>query len=167
MTPARHATAGPPARIGLGVLLVAVLGVVLFLRPGSGATDSPPPEAAASPTGVLPTATPATAPSEEAFCQGYRQLAAAQGQYAAQPDGPGAELLRGAADDLLAIGVPDSMQVPARTGYFVEISGIYASLGTALDRRSVPGAADADGGTSVSGAVGEFGAWLNRFCPAW
>lgn len=167
MTPARHATGGQSVRIGLGVLLVAVLGVVLLLRPGSGGAGRQPPESAASPTGVLPTATPATAPSEEAFCQGYRRLAAAQGQYAAQPDGPGAELLRGAADDLLAIGVPDSMQVPARTGYFVEISGIYASLGTALDRRAVPGAGEADGGTSVSGVVGEFGVWLNRLCPAW
>lgn len=166
MSGGRRAVSMTPARFGFGLVLLVVLGVILFVRPGTDAPREPgagPPPPA---NGVLPSATPATPPSEEAFCQGYRMLASAQGQYAAQPDERGAELLREAADDLLATGVPDSMQVPARTGYFVEISGIYATLGEALDRRAVPGAAEDDGGSSVSGSAGEFGAWLNRLCPA-
>lgn len=156
----------PPVRVGFGLVLLAVLGVLLFLRPGTGGQDAPTgPEASES--AVLPTA-PAAPPSEEAFCEGYRMLAASQGQYAAQPDEHGAALLRDAADNLLATGVPDSMQAPARTGYLVEISGIYASIGEKLDPRAVPGAAaQDDGGSSLSGAAGEFGAWLNRLCPAW
>lgn len=166
MSGGRRAVAATPARFGFGLVLLAVLGVILFLRPGADAPDDPAAEPSPPANGVLPSATPATPPSEEAFCQRYRMLASAQGQYAAQPDERGAELLREAADDLLATGVPDSMQVPARTGYFVEISGIYATLGEALDRRAVPGAAEDDGGSSVSGSAGEFGAWLNRLCPA-
>lgn len=161
-------SATPSVRVGFGLVLLAVLGVLLFLRPGAGGPDVPAAGPSPSGAGLLPSVTPATPPTEEAFCESYRMLAASQGQYLAQPDERGATLLRTAAENLLATGVPDSMQVPARTGYFVEISGVYATLGERLDRRAVPGAAQDDGGSSsLSGAPGEFDAWLHRLCPAW
>ncbi len=152
-------------KIGLAGVLVAVLALMLFLRPGDGDPADEPADAGASPAGVVPSATPDAAPSEEAFCEGYRRLAAAQGQYAAVPDATGAEILRGAADDLLATGVPDSMPVLARGGWFIEISGIYGSLGEELAPEAVPGAADGD--QQVAGASGAFASWLADLCPAW
>jgi hypothetical protein len=120
---------------------------------------------------VLPTATPTVPPSEEAFCHAYGDLAATQGSYVAQPDQAGADLLRAALDDILAVGIPESMGALARTGYFVDLSGLYADLGEVLDPRAVPGAAPDDpalsGGTSLTGAPGAFGDWLVDLCPGW
>lgn len=164
MSGARRALPEPTARIGLGLLLLAVLAALLLWRPEGGDGADPGGEPSPSVTGLLPTATPATAPSEEAFCGKYRMLAAAQGQYVAQPDERGAEVLREAADDLLATGVPDSMRPGARSAYFVEISGIYATLGENLDRQAVPGA---ESSADPSSSTNEFSAWLAELCPAW
>ncbi|GAA1511560.1 hypothetical protein [Nocardioides humi] len=153
-------------RLGLGLVLVVVLVVTLFLgRGGDDPADggpAGPPDQSGSPGPSAPT----TVPSDEEFCDAYRVLAAAQSQYAAQPDSA-AEALRRAADDLIDGGVPDSMSALVRTGYYVEISGVYGSLGDELDRSAVPGALEDDGtGTSISGTVGAFGGWLAQYCPA-
>jgi len=153
-------------------LAVALVGVLAFiaLRPSGGSDPEASPEKPTDPpaSDVSPDATSVPTPSEEAFCLAYGELAAAQGQYVALPDEGGARLLLSKADALVATGVPDSMSMLARTGYFVEISGIYTSLGQALDRSAVPGALEDDGsGTSVTGSGGAFGSWLNDFCPGW
>lgn len=159
---------GAAPRLGLGLVLVGVLVATLFLLPRRdepAATGPPPPS---GPAGVVPTATGA-APSEEAFCAGFRTVAAVQGQYLAQPDETGAALLRDALDDLLATGVPDSMDTLARTGYLIEMTGLYGTLGEELDPSAVPGAATADGSgaadSSLAGAPGAFGQWLTELCP--
>lgn len=162
---------GPSAlqsRLRLAVLLVGVLCAALVVLPRRDDAPAPASEPAAEPTGVMPTATPDVAPSEEAFCDAYGALAAVQGQYLAQPDEAGAQLLRDTLDGLLATGIPESMGVLPRTGLFIDLSGVYESLGETLDRRAVPGAAeDAGDGTSLSGASGAFGEWLVDLCPGW
>lgn len=159
--------AGPglQSRWALAVVLVGVLGATLVVLPQR---DDPAPAAPPPVAEPAPTATPATAPSEESFCAAYGSLAAVQGQYLAQPDEVGAQLLRETLDGLLATGVPESMGVLARTGLFIDLSGVYESLGETLDPRAVPGAAeDAGDGTSTSGASGAFGEWLVELCPGW
>ncbi|WP_436699108.1 hypothetical protein [Nocardioides sp. BYT-33-1] len=150
-------------RLGLALALVVVLVVTLTFGRGGGhgdGGDDPPPAEEASP------AAGGAVPGEDEFCAGYLTLADAQGQYAAQP-GTAADALRAAAGDLVALGVPDSMSPLARTGYYVEISGVYGSLGDELDRSAVPGALVDDGsGASTSGSVGAFGDWLAQYCPA-
>ena len=162
MSGARRGPTGVVGRVGFAVLLLCVLGVVVLVRPGDDDRVRRA-DAGSSPSGVMPSATPSTPPSEEAFCAEYRLLAAAQGQYVAQPDARGAEILREAADRLLATGVPETMGLPARAGYFVELSGVYGSIGATLAPEAVPGSGDGP----VAGASGEFSGWLAAFCPAW
>lgn len=153
-------------RLGLALALVIVLVVTLSVGRGGGGGDGgsgdAPPAAAEAPSsgGVVP--------GEDEFCAGYLTLADAQGRYAAQPV-TAADALRAAAGDLVALGVPDSMSRLVRTGYYVEISGVYSSLGEELDRSAVPEALADDGpggSTSTSGSVGAFGGWLAQYCPA-
>jgi hypothetical protein len=157
----RALSGGTIGRVALAVVLLGVL-VVMVLRPGGRDEGSDPAGAPPSPTAVMPTATPDAPPNEEHFCTEYRSLAAAQGQYAAEPDATGARLLRDAADRLLAAGVPESMAAPAQAGYLTEISGSYGSLGETLDPAAVPGAR---AGPSLD-ASARFSSWLSIFCPA-
>lgn len=166
MSGARRLDTGTVARLGLAALMVLVLALILLGRrddSGDGGDPGAAPGATAPSEAFLPSLAPGASPSEEGFCASYRMLAAAQGQYAAQPDATGADLLRRSADTLLATGVPESMGRSARAGYLVEITGIYGSLGLELDPRAVPGAGD---GTKVTGAAAEFSGWLVQFCPA-
>lgn len=157
-------------RWALGLGMVAVVAVTAFGLPDDGGSDpaSTGARAPASPSGVMPSETPAAAPTDQTFCASYRALAAVQAEYAASPDdGQGRRLLEEMADDLLATGVPASMDPIVRAGFATELGGIYASLGLTLDRRAVAGAAeDAGDGTSISGPVGAFGRWLAELCPA-
>ncbi|WP_408897794.1 hypothetical protein ACJ5H2_01485 [Nocardioides sp. R1-1] len=153
--------------------LAAVLGVVLVLllvlgRPGGpGEPGAPAADLPASPGSSETGSEAGPVPSEEQFCSRYLVLAAGQGQYAAQPDETSARLLRDAAEELVSVGVPASMSPLARTGYRVEISGIYDSLGEDLPAAAVPGAlGDEADGSSLSGVVGAFGDWLAQYCPA-
>lgn len=153
-------------RLGLGLVLVAVLLATLFALPRHerpGATEPSPtgPPPAAEPPGAEPAATADPAPSEEAFCAGFRAVVAVRGQYLAQPDEIGANLLQDALDDLLATGVPHSMEALARSGYFVRMSELYGTVGERLDPGAVPGAAD----TPPKGAPDAFDAWLTDLCP--
>lgn len=162
--PVRAFLRSPPALVAA----LVVVGAFVLVLPRDGEDGPATPDPSAGPVAVMPTATPVIAASEEAFCARFRMVADLQGQYAAQPDGTGAGLLRDEVDDILTIGVPDSMGGAARTGYFLDLSGIYESLGEELDPRAVPGAAaDVTGGDSLSGPAGAFGSWLSEFCPAW
>ncbi|MDQ6524817.1 hypothetical protein RB608_14460 [Nocardioides sp. LHD-245] len=159
------------SRWALAMVLVAVLVLLLVLGRRDGGDDG-----AGATAGVaeglsegLSEGPPAAAPvpSDDAFCAGYRRLAAAQGQHLAQPGETGAQELAAAAADLVATGVPASMSPLVRTGYRIEISGVYDSLGDTLPGDAVPGALEDDGrATSVSGVVGAFGDWLAQYCPA-
>lgn len=154
-------------RWALAGVLVAVLALLLVLgRPG-GPDDSPRGAEGAGEADMPSPSAPVRTPSDDEFCSRYLVLAAGQGQYAAQPDETTTRLLRDAAEDLVAVGVPASMSPLARTGFRVEISGIYDSLGEELPAAAVPGALEDGGdGSSLSGVVGAFGDWLAQYCPA-
>ncbi len=140
------------------VLVLAVLGLVLFVRPGGG--DEPAaPDAKPTPTAEVP----GPAPSEEEFCHLFRQLADAQAVYAASPDTLGAELVRNTVDDLVDLGVPESMPPEARGGYFTVLDGVYGELGSSLEPGAVPGAAD---GEQIAGSDAAFATYLDEYCPA-
>lgn len=111
----------------------------------------------------MPSATPSAPPSEQAFCEAYRTMAGAQSQYVVTPDARAAELLRERADQLLAVGTPETMPLTARGGFYVELSGVYAQIGLTLAPEAVPGAAEL---AEVQGASEAFAAYLAGFCPA-
>jgi hypothetical protein len=161
MTEDRRDSTRAATRLAFGALLLAVLGLIVFLRPGHeapGEVASPAPSA----TGAPLTAQPAPAPSESTFCDQYRLMAGAQSQYVVHPDARAAELLREAAESLLATGIPDSMSILAQGGFFIELSGVYGSIGLALDPQSMPGAAEA---SRADGASTAFASYLARSCP--
>jgi hypothetical protein len=152
--------AAPRARSGLAgaAVLVGVIVLVLFYRPGDDdPATGPQPTPTSTPTSVAPPASP----SEEAFCAEFRRLAAAQSEYAAAPDARAIELLRDAADRLVEVGVPETMTLPARSGYFTVIDGVYGSLGLSIEPAAV-GALD----EPVDGADAAFSSYLIQFCPA-
>lgn len=152
-----HRQVGRPV-VMLVLLMMGVLAVVLLARPGEEDTTAPstaPPDSSSAPPSVLPT------PAEEDFCAGFRKLAATQSEYAAAPDARAVELLRIAADELIQLGVPTTMSLPARGGYHTVLEGIYESIGLSLDRSAV-GALDEPGVNDDAA----FSSYLAQYCPA-
>lgn len=142
----------------LVLLMLGVLAAVLLARPGEDDAPAPStPTPADPPTSVAPPATP----SEEEFCAGFRKLAATQSAYAAAPDQRAVELLRQAADDLIALGVPKTMSLPARGGYHTVVGGIYDSIGLSLERSAVGALEETDPNEDPA-----FSSYLAQFCPA-
>ena len=86
-------------------------------------------------------------------------MAESQGQFVADDDG-GADRLEAYASALVAQGVPDTMSLPARSGYFTLIDGVYDSIGLELD----PGAVGAPA-APVEGGDAAFSQYLTQFCP--
>ncbi|GAA5124524.1 hypothetical protein GCM10023339_46120 [Alloalcanivorax gelatiniphagus] len=173
---AGRASAGSPegARRGrqsyvLGAALVVVaLMVLLVPRPGGdegpSGTAQDGASAAGEPTGsaapqVQTTGAPREA-TDEAFCEQFVAMANVQGEFISNGE-TRPDLLEQAADDLVAVGVPASMSLPARTGYFNVISGVYDSIGLGLAPAAV-GAAPAP----VEGSDVAFTAYLDQYCPA-
>lgn len=151
------------SRVVAGLLLLVVLALVLVVRPGGSDEEGYPatdPDVSTAPSAPGPTGRPAT---DDEFCRGFRELAAAQAVYAATPDARGADLLREAAGAVVAMGPPESMPIEARGGLFTTISGIYGSLGETLPPSAVPGSAD---GPQVAGSDQAFSGWLSEYCPA-
>lgn len=151
----------------LGAALLVVAAVVLLVpRPGGGgppgsAPDMTPPEETtpAARAQVETTGAPRQA-TDEAFCAGLFAMVEEgrrAGEGRSRPD-----RLERLADELLSIGVPAAMSLPARTGYYQVIWGAYDSIGLELSPEAV-GAASAP----VEGANAAFTAYLDRNCPAW
>jgi hypothetical protein len=154
------APSGARPSYALGLALVVVVAVaVFFLRPGGDSSDPAPSggdsaSAAPSASGPPPVAT------DEEFCSEFRLLAESQGTFVSSGEtDPGP--LRDAADALVAVGVPESMSLPARAGYYTLIDGVYDSIGDSLD----PAAVGAPG-KAVNGGDAAFSAYLTEFCPA-
>lgn len=148
------------------VLAVAVLLVLFVLGPSgerdpSGAApDVAAPSdgtTAATPEQVQTTGPPRQATDEE-FCAEFVEMANSEAQFLA--DGEEDPLER-SADALLAAGVPPTMSLPARTGYYRLISSVYESIGLTLAPEAVGAVAP-----SVEGADAAFTAYLDRYCPA-
>lgn len=159
---------GPRSYVLAGGLVVAIVLVLFVLGPGGeqappGAGEDPvgaaDPSVSSVPDEAQPTEPPRQATDEE-FCAGFVRLANSQGTFVSEGEtrpGP----LQEAADDLVAIGVPQSMSLPARTGYHAVISGVYETIGLELPPEAVGAAA-----TAVDGADAAFTAYLDQECPA-
>jgi hypothetical protein len=149
-------------RIGGSVVLVlALVGLVLTIVLFTGTRDDPPSTRQPAPAPSSSAVPSPAVTSEEQFCAEFRRLAAAQTEFTIAPDRRGSELLREAADRLVAVGLPATMTLPARSGYFTLIEGIYQSLGLTLDPASV-GALD----EPVEGGDDAFSSYLIQYCPA-
>lgn len=144
----------------LAGLLLLVLALVLLARTGGDGTTSGDRDPPSEPPPSTAFSEPVVA-SEEEFCGQFRRLAAAQGEYAAAPDERASELLRDAADQMVATGIPATMTLPARSGYFTVLDGVYRSLGLSLDPAAV-GALD----EPVDAADAAFSSYLTQYCPA-
>lgn len=151
-----HRRDGRPVVLAL-MMMVGVLALVLLVRP----EEPESPASRPAPTDPSVTGPSLPTPSEEKFCAGFRRLAASQSEYAAAPDQRGVELLRAAADDLVDLGVPATMSLPARGGYHTVVAGIYDSIGLSLERAAV-GAPD----EPVANEDAAFSSFLAEYCPA-
>lgn len=145
----------PRAVLAIGVLALVAL-IVLVQRPAGDPEPDDTSTSAPEETTSAPAA-PAVA-SDEDFCAGFRALAQSQAEFAA---GSADEAtLEESADALVDTGVPAGMSLPARSGYYALISGVYDSIGLEL----APEAVGAPG-EPVEGGDGAFSSYMGRFCP--
>lgn len=143
--------------------LVAAAVLVFFLAPTDGG-DAPAGPAGEASGSTTPPAADAAAPptaTDEEFCAGFRLVAERQGVFVGTADETSRRALEEAADDLVVGGVPASMSLPARSGYFTLLSGIYGSI----DRGLAPAAVGAPE-EAVPDGDAAFSAYLAEFCPA-
>lgn len=152
------------------VAVLAVATAVLVLRPvddervtGTRTDATTPPSATtdtAGPAPSSPSVSPPARATDEEFCAGFRLLAESQGQFVSDGGDEGGDRLRAAADSLVATGVPDAMSLPARSGYYTLMSGVYDTIGLEL----APGAVGAPG-EPVDGGDAAFSSYLGQYCP--
>ena len=140
--------------LGVGGLLVVAALVVFVVRP----TDAPSPAPVTDPPSS--SAQPPAQASDEDFCDGFRGLAESQALYLSEGEGAEPDQLRESADALVEIGVPESMSIPARSGYYTVIGGVYESLDDDLAPAAV-GAPD----EPLDGADAAFSSYLLQYCP--
>ena len=148
------------------VAVLAVATAVLVLRPvddetvtGAGTEATTAPSAATS--SPSPTSPPVPPPAtDEEFCAGFRLLAESQGQFVSSGGDEASDRLRASADSLVAAGVPDAMSLPARSGYYTLMSGVYDTIGLELAPAAV-GAPD----EPVDGGDAAFSSYLGQYCP--
>ncbi|MFC7363376.1 hypothetical protein [Nocardioides astragali] len=149
------------------VAVLAVAAAVFVLRPvddgpvtaaGTDATTAPP-ASTPTPSPALSVPPPASATDEE-FCAEFRRLAESQGQFVSNGGDTSVDRLRASADALVATGVPDAMSLPARSGYYTLISGVYDSIGLELAPEEV-GAP----GEPVAGGDAAFASYMGQYCP--
>lgn len=167
------ASASSPARAQrrlhtyvLGAALVVVVLLVLFVpRPGGEGPTGPAPDVAppgettpAARAEVQTTGAPRRA-TDEAFCDAFVAMVNSEGQPPGERE-TRTERLEQLADELLAVGVPATMSLPARTGYYEVMSDVYDHIGLELAPEAV-GAAS----LSIEGAGAAFTAYLDKNCP--
>ena len=143
--------------LGVGGLLAVAALVVFVARPTDGPSPAPvtdPPSSSAQPP------SPPAQASDEDFCGGFRSLAESQALHLSEGEDADPDQLRDAADALVGAGVPASMSIPARSGYYTVISGVYESIEDDLAPAAV-GAPD----EPVDGADAAFSSYLLQYCP--
>lgn len=150
--------------LAVAALVVAAV-LVFFLTPdgdgdGGGGTPGDQPADAATTSSPDEAVAPPTATDED-FCAGFRLVAERQGVFVGTADETSRRALEEAADDLVVGGVPASMSLPARSGYFTLLSGVYGSI----DRGLAPAAVGAPEEPVVDGDAA-FSAYLAESCPA-
>jgi hypothetical protein len=152
----------------LGAALVVAVLLVLFVLGPSGergpsgtAPDAASDRASGGPeenAATVPATVPPRQATDEEFCARFVAMANSEAQFLS--DGEATTLQR-SLDDLIAVGVPANMSLPARTGYFRLISSVYETIDLTLAPEAV-GAVS----TPVEGADPAFSDYLNRYCPA-
>ncbi len=145
---------GSMARAGLAVALATLVGLIVFVQRPAGDTGAPAGPSAAGSTATEDPASdsrpsgPTTPPftgevpvaSDAEFCAEFRTVDEVQRQYArGKVD---RATVRRAARALVATGVPAELSLPARSGYYILIGGLYDFVGLGLDPAAV-GAPDA------------------------
>lgn len=147
--------------------MLAVATAVFVLRPvddetvsGSATDATTAPSATTSPSPTAPSVSPPARATDEEFCAEFRLLAESQGRFVSSGDDAATDRLRASADSLVATGVPDAMSLPARSGYYALISGVYDSIGLVL----APEAVGAPG-EPVEGGDAAFSSYMGRYCP--
>ena len=162
-----HASQGRQSRYVLGATLVVSVLLVLFVLGPSG--DEGPSDAAQD---VVAPGDPTTSPArtevqarvpprqatEEEFCLAFVAVANSEAQFLA---GGEAGELQLSADDLIAVGVPRTMSLTARTGYYRLIASVYETIDMELAPEAV-GAVS----SSFEGADPAFSAYMDQYCPA-
>jgi hypothetical protein len=156
-------------RVVLAAAVLVLIGLVVFVQRPAGDTAPAAPEPAAS-TQETPAATPSgpetpdftgepAVATDAEFCAEFRGLEELQGQYV---EGEADEDdLQEAAQGLVDTGVPAGLSLPARSGYYTLIGGLYDFVGLGLDPAAV-GAPD----VPVAGGDEAFAAWLDQSCTA-
>lgn len=143
--------------LGAVLLIITVL-IIFVLRPnGSPSTGGTPEDAA--PADVATSTSPSSTTDEE-FCAEFRRLAESQGQFVSGGS-VGEEQLKESADALIGVGIPVNMSLPARSGYFTLVGGVYDSIGLDLD----PGVVGAPA-APFEGGDAAFSRYLTQYCPA-
>lgn len=146
--------------LAVGALVVAAV-LVFFLAPtDEGGEPADPTAEVAATSPATDAAAPPTA-TEEEFCAGFRLVAERQGLFVGAEDETSRRALEEAADDLVVGGVPAAMSLPARSGYFTLMNGIYGSI----DRNLSPAAVGAPEDAAPDGDAA-FSAYLAEYCPA-
>jgi hypothetical protein len=144
---------GSTARVVLAVALVALIGLIIFVQRPAGdiapaatpvPAESAQPEEAPDTRPSGPTTPPFTGEvpvaTDKDFCAEFRRVDDLQRQYASGEVDE--EALRESAQALVATGVPAGLSLPARSGYYTLIGGLYDFVGLGLDPSAV-GAPDA------------------------
>ncbi|NYE35339.1 hypothetical protein F4692_000443 [Nocardioides cavernae] len=164
------------ARAVLAVAVVAIVGLIVFVQRPAGDTApaaTPDPSDTSDTSGFAqpdevpdgqpsgPTTPPFTGkvavPTDEEFCAEFRRVDDLQRTYSrgrADTDD-----LREAAQALVETGVPAAVSLPARSGYYTLIGGLYDFVGLGLDPAAV-GAPDA----FVATGEEAFAAYLTQSC---
>lgn len=170
--PADRHRAWSSSRAGLAVGVLALVGLIVFVqRPAgdTGATEAPSPAGAVDTGAATTDSTPSGPPTpaftgevpvatDRKFCAEFRELAELQGQFV---DGDVDEdTLREAARSLVDTGVPAAMSLPARSGYYTLIGGLYDYVGLGLDPAAVGAPAE-----PVATGDDAFTTYLQQSCP--
>lgn len=151
----------------LAAAVVVLIGLVVLVQRPAGDGDPADPQPAAS-TQETTTAAPSgpetpaftgepSVATDAEFCAELRGLEGLQGQYVAGDVDE--DTLREAAQALVDTGVPAGVSLPARSGYYTLIGGLYDFVGLGLDPAAV-GAPD----VPVAGGDEAFTAWLDQAC---
>jgi len=157
--------------VAAGIALAVALVASLLLR-GDGDDDSN--DGGGGPTPSATAETPVVA--DEAWCAGWMELVAVQGQYVATQSADDADVVLAAVDSLQALGVPESLDPAGYTELDAVLDDVRASVDPSFTPTVLPsepadvavegdeheGDEHEEHGADASEAP--FGAWLAQYC---
>ena len=156
--------------VGLALVAALLVVVAVLLVRGSG-DDAPDEGAAGDPT----TSGPPVA-SDEAWCTGWENLVAVQGQYVASPSPEAAAMVLAVVGDLRSLGVPESLDPSGYTELNAVLDDVQASVDPSFTPSVLPSEpadvavegdeheGDEHEDHGADGGDAPFGAWLAEYC---